>query len=128
MSWIALFYLLLVSCHSPGTHSTDIEVARVTADTIRDPYDISKPPVIKQGPRVMVEINAADKIFIDKKELPVAVIDSLLKIEIEKKKLAPMDTVTVILSVDTATSYGTVFQVMRAAKKVAGTKVVANVH
>jgi biopolymer transport protein ExbD len=82
---------------------------------------------LKDGKNLVVTVDENDKIYIGNSELPSEQLDSLLRIEISKIRKNVRDSITVILNVDTASSYGIVFRVMRAAKK-EGAKVVARVE
>jgi biopolymer transport protein ExbD len=79
-----------------------------------------------RGKNVLVKVTADDRIFVGDKELPVAELDSLLAIEINKKRKDIYDTLTVVLNVDSAASYGIIFRIMKAAKRESA-KVVAMV-
>lgn len=84
-------------------------------------------PESMKGKQLVVTVDGNDKIYIENSELPPEQLDSLLRIEIGKIRKNISDSITVVLNVDTASSYGIVFRVMRAAKK-EGVKVVARVE
>lgn len=84
----------------------------------------SKDTKTKQN--IVVSINKDQKFFIAQKEVPPALLDSFVKLEVERVKLQ-VDTPSVVINADTISYYGEVFRVMQAAKK-AGAKVVANVR
>jgi biopolymer transport protein ExbD len=84
----------------------------------------SKDTKTKQN--IVVSINKDQKFFIGQKEVPSLMLDSLIKMEVERVKLL-VDTPSVVINADTISYYGEVFRVMQSAKK-AGAKVVANVR
>ncbi|MEP7375065.1 MAG: biopolymer transporter ExbD [Chitinophagaceae bacterium] len=84
----------------------------------------SKDTKTKQN--IVVSINKDQKFFIGQKEVPSFMLDSLIKMEVERVKLL-VDTPSVVINADTISYYGEVFRVMQSAKK-AGAKVVANVR
>jgi len=84
----------------------------------------SKDTKAKQN--IVVSINKDQKFFIGQKEVPVSLLDSLIKMEVEKARRV-VDTPSVVINADTISYYGEVFRVMQSAKK-AGAKVVANVR
>ena len=84
----------------------------------------SKDTKAKQN--IVVSINKEQKFFIGQKEVPVSMLDSLIKMEVEKARRV-VDTPSVVINADTISYYGEVFRVMQSAKK-AGAKVVANVR
>lgn len=86
-----------------------------------------KPPERKKAGELLVNITAENKVFAGRTEIPLQYLDSLLATEISKKKLNPFDTVTVVVSADSAATYGILFNVLRAAKKQSA-KVVANIQ
>ncbi len=66
---------------------------------------------------IVIKTTAGNKLFVGDKELPLPELDSLLAIEVEKKRQSYHDTITIVIDADMATDYGVVFQIMRAAKK-----------
>jgi len=84
----------------------------------------SKDTKTKQN--IVVSINKDQKFFIGQKEVPSLMLDSFIKMEVERVKLL-VDTPSVVINADTISYYGEVFRVMQSAKK-AGAKVVANVR
>jgi len=84
----------------------------------------SKDTKTKQN--IVVSINKDQKFFIGQKEVPSFMLDSLIKMEVNRVKLL-VDTPSVVINADTISYYGEVFRVMQSAKK-AGAKVVANVR
>ena len=84
----------------------------------------SKDTKTKQN--IVVSINKDQKFFIGQKEVPAFMLDSLIKMEVNRVKLL-VDTPSVVINADTISYYGEVFRVMQSAKK-AGAKVVANVR
>jgi len=82
---------------------------------------------LKDGKNIVIKVDENDKIDNGNSELPSEQLHSLLHIEINKVRKNISDSITVVLNVDTASSYGIVFRVMRAAKK-EGVKVVARVE
>jgi biopolymer transport protein ExbD len=84
----------------------------------------SKDTKAKQN--IVVSINKDQKFFIGQKEVPVFLLDSFIKIEVDRARLL-VDTPSVVINADTISYYGEVFRVMQSAKR-AGAKVVANVR
>ncbi len=84
----------------------------------------SKDTKAKQN--IVVSINKDQKFFIGQKEVPLLMLDSLIKMEVDKARRL-VDTPSVVINADTISYYGEVFRVMQSAKK-AGAKVVANVR
>jgi len=84
----------------------------------------SKDTKAKQN--IVVSINKDQKFFIGQKEVPVFLLDSFIKREVDRARLL-VDTPSVVINADTISYYGEVFRVMQSAKR-AGAKVVANVR
>ena len=84
----------------------------------------SKDTKTKQN--IVVSIDKDQKFYIGQKEIPNAMLDSMIKKEVERVRLL-VDTPSVVINADTISYYGEVFRVMQSAKK-AGAKVVANVR
>ena len=91
--------------------------------------NIKRPEGSKDGKpgNVIVSVAGDDKLYIGTKEVAAAQFDSLLEVEISKRRNNLMDTVTVVIMADTSARYKTVFDIMRSAKK-SGARVVANVR
>ena len=84
----------------------------------------SKDTKTKQN--IVVSINKDQKFYIGQKEVPSVLLDSFIKMEVDRVRLL-IDTPSVVINADTISYYGEVFRVMQSAKK-AGAKVVANVR
>jgi biopolymer transport protein ExbD len=74
---------------------------------------------------VVVSIDKENKIYLGQKEIPEALLDSMIKFEVDRVK-ASVDTPSVVINADTISYTGGFFKVMSSAKK-AGAKIVANV-
>ena len=79
----------------------------------------------KTKQNIVVSIDKDQKIYIGQKEIDPLMVDSLLKMEVQKIKTL-VDTPSVVINADTASYYGNVFFIMQSAKR-AGARVVANV-
>jgi len=84
----------------------------------------SKDTKTKQN--IVVSINKDQKFYIGQKEVPSIMLDSFIKMEVDRVRLM-VDTPSVVINADTISYYGEVFRVMQSAKR-AGAKVVANVR
>ena len=84
----------------------------------------SKDTKTKQN--IVVSINKDQKFYIGQKEVPSIMLDSFIKMEVDRVRLV-VDTPSVVINADTISYYGEVFRVMQSAKR-AGAKVVANVR
>ena len=84
----------------------------------------SKDTKTKQN--IVVSINKDQKFYIGQKEVPSVLLDSFIKMEVDRVRLL-IDTPSVVINSDTISYYGEVFRVMQSAKR-AGSKVVANVR
>ena len=84
----------------------------------------SKDTKTKQN--IVVSINKDQKFYIGQKEVPSILLDSFIKMEVDRVRLL-VDTPSVVINADTISYYGEVFRVMQSAKR-AGAKVVANVR
>ncbi len=84
----------------------------------------SKDTKTKQN--IVVSIDKEQKFFIGQKEVSPVLLDSFIKMEVDRVRLL-VDTPSVVINADTISYYGEVFRVMQSAKK-AGAKVVANVR
>src|SRR5689334_15447158 len=93
-----------------------------------DPVKVEAPKNVSRDPRgnIVLKVTGDNKIFAGDKELPLAKLDSMLAIEIDKKRLDHPDTITVVIDADKAAEYGVVFQIVKAARK-QQVKVVASV-
>ncbi|MGK2863109.1 MAG: ExbD/TolR family protein [Chitinophagaceae bacterium] len=80
----------------------------------------------KSKQNIVVSIDKDQKFYIGQKEVPLILIDSFIKKEVERVRLI-VDTPSVVINADTISYYGEVFRVMQSAKR-AGAKVVANVR
>ena len=72
---------------------------------------------------IIITIDKAHQFYIGAKPVQVALIDTLLKQEIDKSRRM-VDTPSVVVNADTSAYYGEVFRIMNIAKK-HGAKVVA---
>src|SRR3989337_2433639 len=84
----------------------------------------SKDTKTKQN--IVVSINKDQKFYIGQKEVPSIMLDSFIKMEVNRVRLM-VDTPSVVINADTISYYGEVFRVMQSAKR-AGAKVVANMR
>lgn len=74
---------------------------------------------------IVVSIDKDQNIFLGQSPVAINMLDSLLKMEVEKAR-PNVDTPSIVINADTISHYGEVFRIMQAAKK-AGARVVANV-
>ena len=74
---------------------------------------------------IVVSIDKDQNIFLGQSPVALNMLDSLLKMEVDKAR-PNVDTPSVVINADTISHYGEVFRIMQAAKK-AGARVVANV-
>jgi biopolymer transport protein ExbD len=79
----------------------------------------------KAKQNIVVSIDKENKIYIGTREVPELMLDSAIKMEVDKAKLT-IDTPSVVVNADTVSYTGGFFKVLASAKK-AGAKVVANV-
>jgi biopolymer transport protein ExbD len=79
----------------------------------------------KAKQNIVVSIDKNNKIFIGTRQVPEYMLDSAIKLEVNKAKLS-IDTPSVVVNADTISYTGGFFKVLASAKK-AGAKVVANV-
>jgi biopolymer transport protein ExbD len=84
----------------------------------------SKDTKAKQN--IVVSIDKNQKFYIGQKEVPIGLLDSFIKREVDRARLQ-IDTPSVVINADTISYYGEVFRIMQSAKR-AGAKVVANVR
>jgi biopolymer transport protein ExbD len=108
---LLMFFLIISTMANPNV--VKVNNPRGTKDT-------------KAKQNIVVSINKDQKFFIGQKEVPVFLLDSFIKIEVDRARLL-VDTPSVVINADTISYYGEVFRVMQSAKK-AGAKVVANVR
>jgi biopolymer transport protein ExbD len=110
----------------PGAdHGIIVTGMQDTVPYIKFP-DISRPPTYSRS-NLMITVKANDKIYLIDREIPLATLDSTFKFEIDRLRKNELDTVTVVINADSLATYGTVFNIMRAAKK-QGAKVVARIE
>jgi biopolymer transport protein ExbD len=74
---------------------------------------------------IVVSVDKNHQFYIGSKPVQLAMIDTLLKQEIEKSRRT-VDTPSVVVNADTSAYYGEVFRIMNVAKR-SGAKVVAHV-
>ena len=79
----------------------------------------------KAKQNIVVSINRDQQVFIGQRMVDFAIIDSLIRMEVERVRPL-VDTPTVVINADTIAYYGEVFRIMQSAKR-AGAKVVANI-
>ena len=108
---LLMFFLIISTMANPNV--IKVNNPRGTKDT-------------KAKQNIVVSINKDQKFFIGQKEVPVFMLDSFIKMEVDKARHL-VDTPSVVINADTISYYGEVFRVMQSAKK-AGAKVVANVR
>ena len=108
---LLMFFLIISTMANPNV--IKVNNPRGTKDT-------------KAKQNIVVSINKDQKFFIGQKEVPLVLLDSLIKMEVDKARKL-VDTPSVVINADTISYYGEVFRVMQSAKK-AGAKVVANVR
>lgn len=108
---LLMFFLIISTMANPNV--IKVNNPRGTKDT-------------KAKQNIVVSINKDQKFFIGQKEVPLVLLDSLIKMEVDKARKL-VDTPSVVINADTISYYGEVFRVMQSAKR-AGAKVVANVR
>ncbi|MBN9298106.1 MAG: biopolymer transporter ExbD [Filimonas sp.] len=79
----------------------------------------------KAKQNIVVSITKDQKIYLGQAEVNINMLDSVLKMEVNKARPL-VDTPSVVINADTTAYYGEVFRIMQSAKR-AGAKVVANV-
>lgn len=79
----------------------------------------------KTKQNIVVSIDKDNVIYLGQNPIPEVMLDSVIKIEVDKVK-AFIDTPSVVINADTISHTGGFFKVMSSAKK-AGAKIVANV-
>jgi biopolymer transport protein ExbD len=109
--FILLFFFLIIST-----------LANPNVVKVNNPKG-SKDTKAKQN--IVVSIDKDQNIYIAHRKIDPAILDSLIKFEVDKNR-STVDTPSVVINADTSSYYGEVFRVMQSAKK-AGAKVVANV-
>lgn len=107
---LLLFFLIVSTLANPNV--VKVNNPRGKADT-----------KVKQS--IVVSIDKEQHIFLGQHPVDLTLLDSMLKMEVDKVK-AFVDTPSVVINADTIAHYGEVFRIMQSAKK-AGAKVVANV-
>jgi biopolymer transport protein ExbD len=108
---LLMFFLIVATLANPNV--IKVNNPRGTKDT-------------KAKQNIVVSIDKDQKFFIGQKEVPLLLLDSLIKMEVDKARKL-VDTPSVVINADTISYYGEVFRVMQSAKR-AGAKVVANVR
>jgi biopolymer transport protein ExbD len=108
---LLMFFLIISTMANPNV--IKVNNPRGTKDT-------------KAKQNIVVSIDKDQKFYIGQKEVPVNLIDSFIKKEVERARLT-VDTPSVVINADTISYYGEVFRIMQSAKR-AGAKVVANVR
>jgi len=108
---LLMFFLIISTMANPNV--IKVNNPRGTKDT-------------KAKQNIVVSINKDQKFFIGQKEVPLVLLDSFIKMEVDKARKL-VDTPSVVINADTISYYGEVFRVMQSAKR-AGAKVVANVR
>lgn len=88
--------------------------------------NLSDPPAFPKRRDIIVSVDNKQQLYIGTEKIDTSLLDSLLPVEI-KKFTVNTDTPTVVINADTAAWYGTVYHIMRIAKK-NGAKVVATVR
>ncbi len=79
----------------------------------------------KAKQHIVVSIDKEQKIYLGQTPIDINMLDSVLKMEVNKFK-PTVDTPSVVINADTVAYYGEVFRIMQSAKR-AGARVVANV-
>jgi biopolymer transport protein ExbD len=74
---------------------------------------------------IIVSVDKNHQFYLGTQPIQIALIDTLLKVEIDKSRRM-VDTPSVVVNADTSAFYGEVFRIMNIAKK-NGAKVVAHV-
>lgn len=74
---------------------------------------------------IIVSVDKNHQFYIGSKPITLAMVDTLLKLEIDKSRRM-VDTPSVVVNADTSAYYGEVFRIMNVAKR-HGAKVVAHV-
>lgn len=107
---LLMFFLITTTMANPNV--VKVNNPRGTTDT-------------KAKQNIVVSINKDQQLFLGQRLVNFSIIDSLLRMEVER--IRPLvDTPTVVINADTIAYYGEVFRLMQAAKR-AGARVVANV-
>lgn len=107
---LLMFFLITTTMANPNV--VKVNNPRGTKDT-------------KAKQNIVVSINKDQEFFIGQKKIDHLLLDSIIKMEVERLK-PTVDTPSVVINADTISYYGEVFRVMQSAKR-AGAKVVANV-
>ena len=107
---LLMFFLITTTMANPNV--VKVNNPRGTKDT-------------KAKQNIVVSINKNQQIYIGQRLVDFSIIDSLIRMEVER--IRPLvDTPTVVINADTIAYYGEVFRLMQSAKR-AGAKVVANI-
>ncbi len=109
--FILLFFFLIVSTLA-NPNVVKVNNPKGTKDT-------------RAKQNIVVSINKEQQVFIGQKAIDIALLDTLLKAEVNRMR-AVTDTPSVVINADTIAYYGEVFRIMQSAKR-AGARVVANV-
>lgn len=107
---LLMFFLITTTMANPNV--VKVNNPRGTKDT-------------KAKQNIVVSINKDQQFFIGQKQIDPAMLDSFIKMEVDRLRLV-IDTPSVVINADTISYYGEVFRVMQSAKR-AGARVVANV-
>ena len=107
---LLMFFLITTTMANPNV--VKVNNPRGTKDT-------------KAKQNIVVSINKNQQIFLGQRMVDFAIIDSLIRMEVERVRPL-VDTPTVVINADTIAYYGEVFRIMQSAKR-AGAKVVANI-
>jgi biopolymer transport protein ExbD len=107
---LLMFFLITTTMANPNV--VKVNNPRGTKDT-------------KAKQNIVVSINKDQQFFIGQKQVESSMLDTLIKLEVERMRKT-VDTPSVVINADTISYYGEVFRVMQSAKR-AGAKVVANV-
>ena len=107
---LLMFFLITTTMANPNV--VKVNNPRGTKDT-------------KAKQNIVVSINKSQQVFIGQRMVDFSIIDSLIRMEVERVRPL-VDTPTVVINADTIAYYGEVFRLMQSAKR-AGAKVVANI-
>ena len=107
---LLMFFLITTTMANPNV--VKVNNPRGTKDT-------------KAKQNIVVSINKNQQIFLGQRMVDFAIIDSLIRMEVDRVRPL-VDTPTVVINADTIAYYGEVFRLMQSAKR-AGAKVVANI-
>jgi biopolymer transport protein ExbD len=107
---LLMFFLITTTMANPNV--VKVNNPRGTKDT-------------KAKQNIVVSINKNQQVFIGQRMVDFGMIDSMIRMEVERVRPL-VDTPTVVINADTIAYYGEVFRLMQSAKR-AGARVVANV-